>query len=268
MFSDMNTDISVDGRRLHCEIRGDGSPILFVHGFPLSGRLWDGVVSELEDQYRCIVPDLRGHGASESSRSATMGEYAADLSKLLDGIDEDRPVVLVGMSMGGYVAFEFCRRTPERVAALVLTNTRAQADTAEAAEGRRETAKRVLEEGSAVVADAMVEKLFAPGVSRTLKEEWRSVMADTPPAGVAAALEAMAVRPESFDTLAALRRPVLIVAGEEDRITPVEDAERMCAVARDATLIILAGTAHMTPVEKPEELSGALAVFLEEVAQG
>jgi pimeloyl-ACP methyl ester carboxylesterase len=263
----MDAHIAIDDHRLFYEIRGDGPPVLFVHGFPLSGRLWDAVVLDLQDRYRCIVPDLRGHGRSEATSSVTMGGYADDLARLLDGIDEHRPVVVVGMSMGGYVAFEFCRRHPERVAALVLTNTRAQADTAEAAEGRRETAKRVLEEGSAVVADAMVEKLFAPGASRTLKDEWRSVMTATPPAGVAAALEAMAARPESFDTLAGLRRPALLVAGEEDRITPVEDAERMCAVARDPRLLILPGTGHMTPVERPADLSEALGIFLDEVTR-
>jgi pimeloyl-ACP methyl ester carboxylesterase len=263
----MDTDISIDGRRMRCEIRGEGSPVLFVHGFPLSGRLWDGVVSRLQDRYRCIVPDLRGHGGSEASPSATMGDYADDLARLLDGIDEVRPVVLVGMSMGGYVTFEFCRRHPDRVAALALTNTRAGADSAEAARGRKETARKVLEEGSALVADAMVEKLFAPGVSRAMTEEWRGVMAATPPAGVAAALAAMAARPESYDTLAGLRRPVLIVAGAEDAIVPVEEAERMCAAARDARLLILPGTGHMTPVERPVELSAALGIFLAEVSR-
>jgi len=262
----MDTKISIDGRQVHYRVQGDGPPILFVHGFPLSGRLWDSVVAELRSRYRCVVPDLRGHGESEATPSVTMGGYADDLVRLLDVLDEHHPAVVVGMSMGGYVAFELCRRYPARVSALALTNTRAQADTAEAARGRRETAQRVLIEGSSVVAEAMAGKLFGPDAPEELKQEWREIMAGTPPLGVAAALEAMASREASFDTLSGFQGPVLVVAGAEDGITPIEDAEAMCAAADHSRLVIIPGAGHMTPVERPLELSVALESFVDEAA--
>ena len=155
----MNTII--DGRSLHFEVSGTGTPVLLVHGFPLSSQLWNPIVPELQKECRLIVPDLRGHGQSEASPSATMAGYADDLAALLDELGETGPVVFVGMSMGGYIGFEFYRRHPDRVRATVLTNTRAQADDAKGAQGRRDLAQRVQQEGSAVVAEAMLPKLFA-----------------------------------------------------------------------------------------------------------
>ena len=255
-------NITIDGRTLHCEVHGDGPAVLLVHGFPLSGRLWDPVVASLRQEFRLIVPDLRGHGLSAATPTATVGDYADDLAALLDAIGESRPVALVGMSMGGYVAFEFCRRYRRRVGALVLTNTRAQADTAEAARGRRETAARVRLEGSAVVADAMTPKLFGPDAPKALREAWRAIMAATPPDGVAAALLAMADRPDSLATLAGLDCPILIVAGEHDAIAPPADAQAMREAAPHAQLEIVPATGHMTVVERPDRFVAALAAFL------
>ncbi|HEV2149514.1 MAG TPA: alpha/beta fold hydrolase, partial [Longimicrobiaceae bacterium] len=153
---------TVNGATLRHEVFGEGEPVLFAHGFPLSGALWHPVVERLGGGWRCIVPDLRGHGGSAATPDAGMDDHADDLARLLDALGETRPVVLAGMSMGGYVAFAFARRHPERVRALALVNTRAQADTPEQARGRLETAERVLREGSATVADAMAGKLFAP----------------------------------------------------------------------------------------------------------
>lgn len=252
----------IDGIRLRYEVYGEGEPVLLVHGYPLSRELWRPTAEALWDDYRVILPDLRGHGESEASEEASMERYAADLAALLDHLAERRPVVLVGLSMGGYVAFEFCRRFPERVRALVLVDTRAQPDTPEGARGRLETAERALREGSAGVADAMLGKLFASSAPEALRERWRTIMAATPPMGIAAALRGMAGRPDSFDTLRQLDRPVLIVVGEEDAITPPEDARAMQQAARAAGLEVVPGAGHLTPVEQPERFVAALRGFL------
>jgi 3-oxoadipate enol-lactonase len=251
-----------DGTKLHFEVHGQGEPVLLVHGYPLSGRLWDEVVEQLADEYRLIVPDLRGHGASEASPKADMGVYADDLIAVLDAADEGRPVVLVGMSMGGYVCFEVCRRHRARVRALALVDSRADPDTPEAAEARRRTAERVLSEGSAVVAEEMAGKLFAPGAPADLRARWRGLMAATAPEGIAAALRAMADRPDSRSLLTELDLPVLVVVGAEDSITPPDGARKM-AQSVGAPLELVPGAGHMTPVEKPVEVAQALRRFLE-----
>lgn len=253
-----------DSTRIHFEVRGDGPPVLLVHGFPLSGRLWDDVVEELASDYRLIVPDLRGHGRSEPSDVAGMEDHAADLLGVLEAAGETRPVVLVGMSMGGYVSLAFCRLYPERVRGLVLVDSRTSADTEEGAAGRLQTAERVLREGSEVVADDMVGKLFASGVPADLREGWRSRMAATSPRGIAAALRGMAARPDSEALLREFGRPVLVVVGAEDEITPVEGARAM-AQAAGGTLEIVPGAGHMAAAEKPQSVAAALRRFLEEI---
>jgi 3-oxoadipate enol-lactonase len=248
---------------LHCRLEGDGEPVLLVHGFPLSGEMWTPLATRLRSRYRLIIPDLRGHGASEASETASMQRYAADLAQLLDHLDETRRVVVVGLSMGGYVAFEFVRRYPERVRALVLANTRASADSPEQVRTRRDTAERVLREGSHVVADAMLGKLFSPGTAAELRDRWRGIMAATPPRGVAAALGAMAERPDSIDTLRAFASPVLVVAGRDDAVTSLDDARAMRDAAGNATLEVIEGAGHMSPVEQPDRFASVLQTFLE-----
>lgn len=254
--------VDADGVEIDYEVDGEGEPIVFLHGFPLSGRLWDPAVQDLRGEFRCIVPDLRGHGRSETSARVDMARYADDVAALLDSLGETRPAVVVGHSMGGYVAFEFFRRHPQRVRAVVLVDTRAVPDSPEAARVRRETAASVLREGSALVAGEMERRLFGISASPELRARWREIMASTPPAGVAAALRAMADRPDSMSTLAALDRPVLIVVGAEDSITPLGEAQRMYRAHPSATLEVISGAGHMTPVERPTAFVAALRRFL------
>jgi pimeloyl-ACP methyl ester carboxylesterase len=251
------------GVALHHEVRGEGEPVLFLHGFPLTGALWHPVVERLGGGWRCIVPDLRGMGRSPATPAAGMDDHADDLARLLDGLRETRPVVVVGMSMGGYVAFALARRHPERVRALALVATRAEPDTEEGARARLATADRVLREGSRVVADDILGKLFAPAAPEELRSRWHAVMAATQPEGVAAALRAMAARPDSFGTLRELDRPVLVVTGGEDVVAPVEDGRRMADPARAGRLEIVAGAGHMVPVERPDAVADALRRFLD-----
>lgn len=251
------------GADIYFEVHGDGPPVLLVHGYPLSGALWDDVVPHLAKDHRVIVPDLRGHGRSEATDSVTIDGMADDLVAVLEAADEERPVVLVGMSMGGYVALSFCRRHRERVRGLALVDSRASADTAEAAENRRKTAAQVLEQGTATsVAEGMAGKLFADDVDADLRDRWRERMAATSPEGVAAALHAMADRSDSSDFLRATDLPLLVIVGSEDRITPAEEA-RTLAEETGATLVVIEGAGHAAPAERPLEVAAALREFLE-----
>jgi len=250
------------GVRLRVRVSGDGDTILFVHGFPLSGRLWNEAVDRLARSFRCVVPDLRGHGESDATDAASMADHADDLLAVLDAAGQTGPAVVVGLSMGGYVAFELVRRMPDRVRALVLANTRAGADTPEAAAKRRETASAVLRDGSEVVADSMVGKLFAASADEHLRRRWHTIMRTTPPKGIAAALRAMADRPDSLSTLHGFERPVLVVAGNEDEIVTTADAEAMRDAAPDARLEVVEGAGHMTPVEQPDTFADLVAGFL------
>lgn len=254
--------ITRDDTQLYYEIHGSGTPLLAVHGFPLSGKLWAEVASDLSREHRLILPDLRGFGQSRPTSETSMGRYVEDLIAVLGEAKVDEPVILMGLSMGGYVLMEFWRRYPEKVAALILANTRAQADTPDAAKGRYQTAEKVMAEGSQVVADSMIEKLFAPSASPELKEEWYEIMANSSPVGVTAALGAMAERPDSQDTLTTITVPTLIIAGREDPITPVKDAETMHRLIEGSTLAIIEDAAHMTPVETPGAFAMAVQQFL------
>jgi len=254
--------ITHNDAQLYYEVHGAGNPILAVHGFPLSGKLWAEVASDLSRHHRLIVPDLRGFGHSRATPEASMQTYVEDLVAVLADAGVDEPVTLLGLSMGGYVLFEFWRRYPEKVGALILANTRAPADTPTAAEGRLTTATKVLAEGSQVVADSMIGKLFAPTAEEALKAEWYSIMATSSPVGVAAALRAMASRPDSTATLPTITVPTLIIVGREDPITPLSDSETMHRAIEGSMLAIIEDAAHMTPLESPGAFGMAVQQFL------
>jgi len=189
---------AVHGIRLAYVDEGSGTPVVLVHGFPLDHAMWDAQVDALKGQCRVIVPDLRGFGQSDVTEgTVTMEQFADDVAGLLDALGVREPVVLAGLSMGGYVAFQFFRRHRGRLRALVLCDTRAGADTPQAAAARRETAEKVLGEGPGSLVENMPAKLFAaatlkdrPGVAESLVR----VIASTDPRAIAAASLGMAER--------------------------------------------------------------------------
>jgi 3-oxoadipate enol-lactonase len=256
---------TVNGIDLHYEDHGTGRPVLFIHGFPLSGRMWEHLVTPLSGTYRLIIPDLPGLGSSEASAETSMARYADVLVELLDALDEGRPVALVGLSMGGYVAFEFYRRHRRSVRALVLADTRAKPDTEQARQQREQDAQKVLRQGCAELAEAMLDKLFTPRASPQLRETWRGIMASSPPEGVAAALRAMAGRADSQPTLATIDVPALIIVGEDDVLTPVIEAQTMHEGIAGSRLVVVPGAGHLSPVEQPRLFAEALHKFLDSV---
>lgn len=257
--------LAVNGVSLAVEVRGDGPAVLFIHGYPFDHTIWTHQVAALEGWCR-IAPDLRGMGQSDApDLGYSMGTYAADLAELLDLLGA-RDVVLVGLSMGGYVAFEFLRHWRERVRGLVLVDTRAEADTPEGRMARDVSAATARDHGAAAVADAMLPKVLGgstlAGASATV-ERVRAMMAATPVAGIVGALGAMRDRSDSTPLLPQLAGiPTLVIVGDEDEVTPPAQAKTMAEAVPGASLVVIRSAGHLPPVERPVETTDAITGFL------
>jgi len=254
--------VEVHGVELALTEQGRGPAVLFVHGYPLDGTLWRHQAGAFPG-WRTLVPDLRGLGRSDApDLGYSMTTYADDLAGLLDAVGVD-DVVLVGLSMGGYVAFEFLRRHRPRVRALVLVDTRAQADSAEGRRGREMAMADAREGGAPLIADQMLSRLLAPSAPEGLREEVRAMMAAAPVPGLIGALAAMRDRPDSTELLPTLADlPTLVVVGAEDVLTPPPDARALAKAIPGARLAEIPGAGHLSPLEQPEEFNRHLALFL------
>jgi 3-oxoadipate enol-lactonase len=258
----------VHGVNLAVEVRGEGPAILFVHGYPHDRSIWRAQVEGL-DGYRRIAPDLRGMGQSDApDLGYSISIYAADLAALLDALGVDE-VVLCGLSMGGYIAFEFLRQWRSRVRGLVLMDTRAEADDAEGRRARDAAAATARDAGAGAVAQSLLAKMLAPATLRDrpqLAEQVRAMMARTPVAGMVGALAAMRDRPSSEGLLPSLTGlPTLVLVGESDALTPPERARAMAQVIPGARLSIVSGAGHLAPLEQPDAVNEQLREFLRSV---
>jgi 3-oxoadipate enol-lactonase len=256
----------VRGTRLAFVDRGRGTPVLLIHGFPLDHTMWDPQVEALAAGHRVLVPDLRGFGQSETGgEKTTMEELADDLAGVLNELGVDEPVVVCGLSMGGYVVFQFWRRYADRVRGLILCDTRAAPDSAEAASARLLTADRVLREGPAFLARSMLPKLLAASTFRrepALVEAIRVAIERADPRGVAAASRGMAERPDVTGLLPCINCPTLVVVGAEDAISPPAEMRAMAAAIPASRFVEIAAAGHMSPMEQPDEVSAAMGDFL------
>jgi 3-oxoadipate enol-lactonase len=243
---------------------GIGRPVVLIHGYPFNRSLWNEQVAALSNSYRVIAPDLRGFGDSEASDTATMNQLAHDIALLLDHLEIPRAAI-GGLSMGGYVALAFYKQFRSRVRALVLADTRAQADTEEAKQTRAQQAEKALAEGMAGIADAMLPKLLTPEtVSKhpEVVKRVRDMMLKTKPQGAAAALRGMAEREDQTELLAKISVPTLILVGSDDTLTPVADSQKMHEAIAGSRLVVLEKAAHVSNLEQTAQFNQALLDFL------
>ena len=245
---------------------GAGSPVVFLHGFPLDHSMWDSQLARIGRQHRAIAVDLRGFGSSEvTPGTTTMAQMADDVDALLVALSVAEPIVLCGLSMGGYVAFQFWKRRRPKLRALVLCDTRAMPDTPEAAAGRLKTADDVLANGTALLAEAMLPKLFAPGtfqtMPQTIEAARRTILAQRP-AGIAAALRGMAQRQDSRNCLPEISVPTLVVVGQHDAISTVDEMQGLSGAILQSEFVVIPDSGHMTPLENAEAFNVALENFL------
>jgi pimeloyl-ACP methyl ester carboxylesterase len=250
---------------------GRGPAIVLLHGYPFDRSMWREHIDFLSAAgYRAIVPDLRGLGETKSSGEiATMDEMARDVGALINELKIDRAVVC-GLSMGGYVAFEFVHLFPTRVRALVLAGTRAPADNEQEKQARQKQVELILSEGMMKVAEATLPKLLA---RRTLAEkpkvvaQVREMILRAPPQGAAAAQRGMAARRDYSDDLARINVPTLVVVGREDTIRPVADAEFIHERIPESHLEIIDDAAHMTNIERSGLFNSLVLSFVERLAR-
>lgn len=259
----------VDTVMLNYSAAGQGTPVVLLHGFPLSSGIWHEQQQRLSDGYRVITPDLRGHGKSPAPAGVyEMELLARDVLALLDALNIDKAIIL-GHSMGGYVTLAAYKQAPDRFLALGLVDSQAGADTDEARQGRHKTAEKVAAEGSKIMAEAMLPKLFAPGLpaDSPIIDQVRHMILSTPSAGIVGSLKGLAARPESGSLLPKFQIPVLILTGDKDQIIPPEKAKTMAAVIPRATLKIVENAGHMPMLEQPQATTTAIRDFLKTIEE-
>jgi 3-oxoadipate enol-lactonase len=242
---------------------GQGLPLVFLHGFPLHRGAWQKQVDALRSSYRVIAPDLRGFGGSDTRPGpSTMELYAADVHALLQLLTTG-PVILIGHSMGGYVALAFARQFPEMLRGLVLVSTKAGRDTTEAAAGRRAIAERVKAEGVQVVVETMAPKMLAAGNQDVrMAEQVRGIMTSSKSAGVIGALLGMAERPDSTSLLGQILVPTLVITGEDDTLIPPAESKKMAQAIPGSQFEVIPHAGHLVSFEQPGEFNRVLKEWL------
>ena len=247
--------INVNGIQLAYERRGQGTPLVLLHGYPLDHHLWDEVLPLLEGKFDIIAPDLRGFGESTTVDSPyTMDDYASDIAGLLDQLGIQKAAI-AGHSMGGYVALAFARLFPERVSGLGLVSSQVLADAIDRKEGRYKSAAEVAENGIGSVVATMTPKFTADEDLQVLA---RTSMERQQPAAYIGALKAMAERKDSTPLLSSLKVPVVIIHGDSDALIPVDRAREVKAALPQAHLVEISGAGHMPMIEAKEKTAEAL----------
>lgn len=243
-------------------------PLLFIHGFPFDPTMWRHQLADpVLSRWNRIAPALRGLGASsvpDSPDDYSMARYADDVVERLDALDI-RQAVMCGLSMGGYIIFELLRRHASRVRAAILCNTKATADSAEARAGRGAMSELARKQGARAVADALLPKVLARATMATqprVVAEVREMMERAPVPGILGALRAMRDRADSTPLLGSIGVPVLVVAADDDQITPAAGMQEMARMIPGAQFVLIPAAGHVAPLEQPMAVSGALAGFL------
>jgi len=241
---------------------GAGETLVFLHAFPLRGAMWRHQVAAFGRKYRVIVPDLPGFGQSETIQpwSSPMDRMGDAIAELLENLRLPR-AVYCGCSMGGYVALQLAQRYPERVRGLVLSNSRASADSTEAKNGRELTARKVQERGMAAL-EPMADKMLGAQAGAALHDEVLAMIRSGNREGAAAASRGIGARTETLSFLARFDAPVLVLHGAQDALVSRDESEAMVTAAKRGELTVIDGAGHLAPLEQPSAWNDALAGWL------
>jgi len=243
-----------------------GYPLLLVHGFPLDHTIWRPQIDFFTDHCRVIAPDLRGFGASDVTPGlVSMEQMADDLYGLLAALEVHEKVIFCGLSMGGYIGWQFWKKYKHKVLAMIVCDTRAVADTSEAAAGRRKMAADVLTEGAVAASRVMMPRMFAPDTYQAkpdLVKQVQQMMERQKPSGIAAAAQGLAAREDVRDLLPTIDVPTLVVVGQHDIISTVDEMRHIADAIPDAVWVDVPQAGHLANVENPAVVNEAIAEFI------
>ena len=234
---------------------GVGRPFILLHGFGLNRHIWDPVVGHYKSKACFITPDLRGHGKTQVPPGVySMHQMANDIAGLIDTLGLEK-IILGGHSMGGYIVLAFAQYHRDRLAGLALITTNARPDDPLKREGRLALVDAVKEMGAAALADNLAPRLSK---DKVIVEAMHAMILHTDPAGIIGAALGMAERPDMLEVLRQVNCPVLVVAGQDDMITPMAASEEMAHAAPRGELLVIPNCGHMPMLEVPDILGESL----------
>jgi pimeloyl-ACP methyl ester carboxylesterase len=242
--------------------------LVLIHAFPMNADMWEAQLAGAPDGWRYLAPDLRGFGRSDpdemAPRAPSIDDYARDILALLDYLGVDRAVV-AGLSMGGYAAFALLRLAAARVGGLVLANTKAGPDGEEARRGRAGMLELLARTGVPGVAEQMLPRLLGETTRAqraAVQQRVRAIAEANSLEGVRNAIVRLMNRPDSTGLLSGIRCPTLVIASDEDTVTPADEARGMQECIPGAELTIIPGAGHLSNLEQPRDFNQALQRFL------
>lgn len=256
---------TIGGGEISYDVRGNGPAIVLLHAFPLGMAMWEPQLRALQDEHRVLRFDARGFGASPPGDGMlSMERIAEDTVGLLDHLGLAQAVVC-GLSMGGYAALAMWRRYRDRIRALVLADTRAAPDSAEARQGRAELAEKVRQQGPEAAAEAFLPKVLGETSRRERPElvaHVREMMLANPARGISDALAGLAARADSTGLLPEIHVPTLFIVGAEDGITKPAEIKGLHAQVKGSTFVELPRAGHLSNLEDAPGFNAALREFL------
>ena len=258
----------INGLSVFLEGDSKNKSIIFLHGFPYDHTMWQSQIDELSEKYFCVTYDIRGLGASPAGNGQfTMELFVDDLETVMAELKLDKPV-LCGLSMGGYIGLRALERMQEKFAAVILCDTKPEADNSEGKLKRAGAIKRINTEGLIPFTKDFVTNCYGDHYKQNHKEEFEKRIAKSSafdPVGVKGSLLAMLSRTDTSDYLNKIKIPTLVICGEFDALTPSSVMKAMADKINEAEFVVINDSGHMSPIENPEEVNKAIQNFLNKV---
>ena len=261
--------VALNNTQIAYSDHGIGLPVIFLHAFPLNRLMWDGDIEGLlnEQRYRLVSLDWRGFGESDApgaNEISTMDLLAGDVVALMDHLGIEQ-AVLCGLSMGGYVAFACLRHFAQRIAGLILADTRPAADPLDRQASREEVARIAETQGSAAIADLQLPRLISDYTREhepQLETRIRQMINAATQSGIVSASRGMAQRADASDLLADIRCPTLVITGQDDALIPLSETQSYAERISGAQCVVIPNAGHLSNLEQPDVFLAAVSNFL------